>query len=198
MNALMPAFCAASAIVFATIARETAKSHGLRVSLRRATAVVPTLVAAVSTTWMNTAGADGYAQATVLACAAVSAATDIQTGYVFDRVVLVALAILLGLSIESKALSISVTGAALTGGPLFVIHVMSRGRGIGLGDVKLGAIIGFGLGVTAGLEALRCAVLTAGCFGIVVLLCGRYRSQRWIRFAPFLAVGSAYAAIKCR
>lgn len=197
MNALLPAFCLGNVVVFAVVAKEAAKSYGLCVSLRRVTIVAPALLAIVSSSKVSAAGAEGYAEATVLAYAAIGAGTDLQTGYVLDRVALTALGILFGLSIVGKPLGLSLAAAALTGAPLLAIYLVTRGRGIGLGDVKMAATIGLGLGLPDGFAALSCAVLAAGGFGIAVLICGRSRRERYLRFAPFLALGACYAVLKC-
>jgi leader peptidase (prepilin peptidase) / N-methyltransferase len=80
------------------------------------------------------------------------------------------------------------------GGGLFVVAVISRG--MGMGDVKLAALIGGSLGAL-GLSyvgvAAGAAILLGGLGGIAALLIGRGRKAA-IPFGPYLAAGAVVAA----
>ena len=80
------------------------------------------------------------------------------------------------------------------GGGLFVVAVVSRG--MGMGDVKLAAVIGAALG-SLGLSyvgvAAGAAILLGGLGGIGALLIGRGRKSA-IPFGPYLAAGALVAA----
>jgi leader peptidase (prepilin peptidase)/N-methyltransferase len=86
-------------------------------------------------------------------------------------------------------------GLLLYGGILFVVAVVSRG--MGMGDVKLAALIGlvFGslalrfVGVAAG-----AAVVLGGLGGLVALAMGRGRKSA-IPFGPYLAAGAVIAGL---
>jgi len=86
-------------------------------------------------------------------------------------------------------------GLLAFGGGLLVIAVISP-RGMGMGDVKLAALIGLVLG-SLGLRfvgvAAGAAILLGGVGGIVALLAGAGRKQA-IPFGPFLAAGALVAA----
>jgi leader peptidase (prepilin peptidase) / N-methyltransferase len=87
-------------------------------------------------------------------------------------------------------------GAAAYGGGFFVIAFIVP-RGLGMGDVKLTALIGMvcgalGLrfvGVAAGM-----AILAGGIGGIVALLAGRGRKSS-IPFGPYLAAGAVVSVL---
>jgi leader peptidase (prepilin peptidase) / N-methyltransferase len=87
-------------------------------------------------------------------------------------------------------------GAAAYGGGFFVIAFIAP-RGLGMGDVKLTALIGsvcgaLGLrfvGVAAGM-----AILAGGIGGIVALLAGRGRKST-IPFGPYLAAGAVVSVV---
>ncbi len=86
-------------------------------------------------------------------------------------------------------------GAALgLAGGLFVLREVSRdvlGRpGFGMGDVKLGAVLGLYLG-WGGVWALYLAVLAAGILGGIGLLLGAVHRTSRLPFAPFMALGTA-------
>jgi leader peptidase (prepilin peptidase) / N-methyltransferase len=85
-------------------------------------------------------------------------------------------------------------GFLLYGGGLFVIALISRG--MGMGDVKLAALIGVVMGAV-GLRyvgvAAGAAILLGGLGGIAALLIGRGRKAA-IPFGPYLAAGAVVAA----
>ncbi len=81
------------------------------------------------------------------------------------------------------------------GGGLFLIALISRG--MGMGDVKLAAVIGLVLG-SIGLRfvgvAAAAAIVAGGLGAIVALLIGRDRKSA-IPFGPYLALGAVVAAM---
>jgi leader peptidase (prepilin peptidase)/N-methyltransferase len=86
-------------------------------------------------------------------------------------------------------------GLLLYGGILFVVAVVSRG--MGMGDVKLAALIGLVLG-SLGLRfvgvAAGAAILFGGLGGLVALALGRDRKSA-IPFGPYLAAGAVVAGL---
>ncbi len=91
-------------------------------------------------------GAHAVATIVLIGLVTVCAVTDAQTGYVFDALTLPSMFILLALALPDRALLSALLGIAAAGGALAVLYVMTRGRGLGLGDVKLAACIGCALG----------------------------------------------------
>lgn len=86
-------------------------------------------------------------------------------------------------------------GGAAYGGGLLVISLVSRG-GMGMGDVKLAAVIGFVVGaldLASVAVAAGAAFLLGGVIGVVALLRGAGRRSA-IPFGPMLA-GGAFIAI---
>jgi leader peptidase (prepilin peptidase)/N-methyltransferase len=86
-------------------------------------------------------------------------------------------------------------GFAAYGGGLLVIAFISP-RGMGMGDVKLAALIGLalgGLGLRYVAVAAGLGILLGGVGAIVALLLGRDRKHA-LPFGPFLAAGAALAA----
>jgi len=87
-------------------------------------------------------------------------------------------------------------GFLLYGGSLFVVAVAVPG-GMGMGDVKLAALIGMVLG-SLGLSYVAVAgmasVLAGGLGAVMALLAGRSRRQT-IPFGPYLAAGATVASL---
>src|SRR5919106_4949939 len=86
-------------------------------------------------------------------------------------------------------------GLLLYGGIIFVVAAISRG--MGMGDVKLAALIGLVLG-SLGLRyvgvAAGAAIVLGGVGGLVALAMGRSRKSA-IPFGPYLATGAVVAGL---
>ncbi len=137
------------------------------------------------------------AAALVLAMSALSvcAVTDVQTGYVFDAVTIGSFVCILVLSAMQGDASATLGGAAVTAAALGILYAVSLGRGLGLGDVKLGACIGAMLGATDGVAALGLAFVLGGAYAASVLLLRRAKRGTAVRFAPYLAAAAFSVAL---
>jgi leader peptidase (prepilin peptidase)/N-methyltransferase len=124
-----------------------------------------------------------------------AAGIDARTGLIPDCItratVLAALALA---AVDGVALA-AAGGACAVGSALLTIHLVSRGRGLGLGDVKLGVAIGAGLGPLAGTVAVGAAFALGATYAIVLLATRRARRGDTIAFGPFLAAGTLAVAL---
>lgn len=73
--------------------------------------------------------------------------------------------------------------------PLMTVHLITKGRGMGFGDVKFAFIIGLILGLWSGLGALYIGFLTGGIVGAFLILTRRGKPKSKIAFGPFLILG---------
>lgn len=90
----------------------------------------------------------------------------------------------------------AVCGAALLLMAVRWTYKRLRGRdGMGLGDVKLLAMIATFLGFGESLLALFAGVLAAAFYGLVLLALGRANSASKLPFGSFLATGGLFAAV---
>ena len=93
----------------------------------------------------------------------------------------------------------SVIGAAVGGGVLFVIaeaYYRLRGvEGLGMGDVKMLAMIGAFLGWQLTLVTLVLASFSGSVVGMGIIASGRGGMQAALPFGTFLAVGAIVAAV---
>lgn len=126
-------------------------------------------------------------------CAA--AVIDARTGFIPEWLTRLTTLLALGLAAASGAAPAACIGACVVGGALLALHLLSRGRGLGLGDVKLGAAIGAGFGATAGIAALGVAFVAGGAYAAWMLATRRARRRDAIPFGPFLAAGTLSAAL---
>lgn len=83
----------------------------------------------------------------------------------------------------------STGGLLLSGGMFLVCYLFARG-GIGAGDVKLSAMLGYYMGSGAVFTAIFLTVLTAALFSIIALLLKRTGLKQEIPFAPFILTGT--------
>jgi leader peptidase (prepilin peptidase)/N-methyltransferase len=75
------------------------------------------------------------------------------------------------------------------GGTFLLLAILTRG-GMGLGDVKLAALIGAGLGFQTSYQALFVGVFAAGMVLLLLLAAGVVSRKQAIPYAPFLALGA--------
>ncbi|GIW62837.1 MAG: type 4 prepilin-like proteins leader peptide-processing enzyme [Patescibacteria group bacterium] len=74
--------------------------------------------------------------------------------------------------------------------PLLFIFVITKEKGIGFGDVKLGFNLGFLFGVKLGFLVLYIAFILGGVFSIFLLLFGKKKLKSKIPFGPFIVISS--------
>jgi leader peptidase (prepilin peptidase) / N-methyltransferase len=130
-----------------------------------------------------------------LAGSFVAAAVDARTGLIPDVLTRTTALAAAGCAFATGAAPLACGGAYAVGGALLALHVFTRGRGLGLGDVKLGVAIGAGFGADAGLVALGAAFVLGGAYASWLLLTHRARRGDSIRFGPFLTAGTLAAAL---
>lgn len=163
---------------------------------RRELDLGPTPAAALLTTSLACAGMGlgGEPRAGgALAGIAIAALTDIRTGYIFNPIVAATLALTAGLAFLSGELVDAFAGTCATVLPMFVLWVLSRHRGLGLGDVKLAGILGAGLGTANGLYALAAAFVVGGSVATLLIAARRARLGSHLRFGPYLLAGTLLA-----
>ena len=90
-------------------------------------------------------------------------------------------------------------GAFLLGGAFFLLVLVTRGKGIGLGDVYVATALGVLFGAGRGIEVVTLAFWIGATVGIALVLAKRQvRMKSEVPFIPFLfvaAVLGAYTAI---
>lgn len=94
-------------------------------------------------------------------------------------------ALLLGSGIPLYA---SLSGGFVSGLFLLCIHLLTRGRGMGLGDVKYAIFAGTFLGLAQAVVWLFLAFLTGAVVGVILILLGKTKLKKEIAFGPFLAL----------
>lgn len=131
--------------------------------------------------------------AALCAGSCVCAATDWEVGLIFDDVTAATLGVTVGIAGAYGLGAHAAAGALADAGCLAVIRTLTRG--LGWGDVKLGACIGAALGPRSALLSLGLAFVLGGVAGSALLLSRRVRPGSRMPFGPFLAAGCFAAGI---
>ncbi|MBT4917802.1 prepilin peptidase [Candidatus Peregrinibacteria bacterium] len=121
---------------------------------------------------------------------------DLKYKEIPDRLSIPAIAIAIagGLVFETVApLSMLIGGIAL-GGFFLIQFVLSKGKWVGGGDIRLGALMGIFLGWKFGLFALIAAYIIGSLISIALLIQKKVSRKTAIPFGPFLVTG-VYVAI---
>jgi prepilin signal peptidase PulO-like enzyme (type II secretory pathway) len=187
MNAALAATSAAGAtVMYWMIADDAAVRR--RMTIGSLPLLLP-IAAAVTTCVASIAGISAPAVAAT-AGVAVAGLVDARTGSIFDPLTISMLLASLALAAVSGSVIDGCCGAAAVGAALLTLHAISHGRGIGLGDVKLGAALGMALGVAGALTAIGLAFVFGGAYGVWLLATRRAQRDASIRFGPFIAAGT--------
>lgn len=86
-------------------------------------------------------------------------------------------------------------GLIFGGGIFLILYLVSQGRWIGAGDVKLGFLMGFWLLYPKILVGLFFAFILGGVVAIILLFLGRKKMKSEIPFGPYLTVGAFVALV---
>jgi prepilin signal peptidase PulO-like enzyme (type II secretory pathway) len=123
------------------------------------------------------------------------ACVDLATRRVPNRVLLPAAiaVVVLRAGFAPSVLPETLAAAAAAFGFFLLVVVVTRG-GMGMGDVKLAALIGLLLGKAA-LPALLIGIVAGGVASLVVLVRRRGGRGQTIAYAPYLCLGAALAIL---
>jgi leader peptidase (prepilin peptidase)/N-methyltransferase len=100
------------------------------------------------------------------------------------------LSIVFGCSCQEHVWAVHILSSCGAGMLFVVLWAITRGRGMGLGDVKFSFLMGLILGFPDTVIALYVAFLTGASLGVILIL-GRKKSLKSkIAFGPFLVLGT--------
>lgn len=90
---------------------------------------------------------------------------------------------------------INASGASIGAGAFFLLVILASRGGMGLGDAKLGAMMGAFLGWPLVAVALFISFVLGGLVGLLLMLLGIRGRKDMIPFGPFLACGGVIALL---
>jgi leader peptidase (prepilin peptidase) / N-methyltransferase len=120
--------------------------------------------------------------------------TDLELRVIPNKVLIVSAVagVVLAAALDTSSLAERAIGAAAAGGLLFAV-ALAYPRGMGLGDVKLAAVMGLYLGRSVA-PALLIAFLAGSLFGLALIASkGAEARKQAVPFGPFLALGGVIA-----
>jgi leader peptidase (prepilin peptidase)/N-methyltransferase len=136
----------------------------------------------------------GAADAMAATAATVAGIADARSGAIFDPLTAALLVTAVGIRAAQGSVLVAAGGALACGGSLLLLHLVTRGSGLGRGDVKFGFALGAALGPASAVAALGAAFAGGAAYGLWLLARGRARRRTAIAFGPFLAAGT-FAAL---
>lgn len=195
----MNAWIATTATVVTIVALGAIASDRMRVHRlgrlavdARAVAIGVTVTAASG--WFAARGIAAIETPFAFGVAAIAAITDLQCGYIFDRVLFAGGAALVVVAAAGARLPAGFAGAALAAALLAIPWAISRGRGIGLGDVKLAGVLGLALGPSDAIRALWFAFVAGALVAAACIVTRRRSKSDPLPFAPLVAFGAIVSA----
>lgn len=117
--------------------------------------------------------------------------TDLKYRIIPDQVVLfLIILILLYLFINRTDIWLYLLSGLTMSSFLLMLLLITRGRGMGLGDVKFAFLMGLILGFPSIIIAFYLSFLTGALFSLILILSGKKTIKATIPFGPFLAVAT--------
>lgn len=110
---------------------------------------------------------------------------DLENQIIPDIFIFIAL--LLSLFLVQSTLLSSLFSGFLCASFLLLIHLITKGRGMGLGDVKLAVLGGILVGLSFSWVWIFISFLSGALIGVVLILFGDAKLKTKIAFGPFLA-----------
>lgn len=122
----------------------------------------------------------------------ICAGTDLNTGLILNSVTFPGMALGIALSFVAPSMAPleALLGLLVSGGVVWLIWAITRGRGMGGGDVKFLAMVGAFLGWDRGLLTLFLGALIGSVVGIARIAAGKQERRDPIPFGPFLSLGA--------
>ena len=112
--------------------------------------------------------------------------TDLEHQIIPDELTWIIL--LLGLIANSQSPMTVLFSAFFLSLLLLFLHLITKGRGMGLGDVKLAVALGLWLGLEKGLIWLILSFIIGGIVASILLLLKKAKLKTKIAFGPFLII----------
>ncbi len=97
--------------------------------------------------------------------------------------------IVAGNAIDVTIFAKKAAAALIIMAPIYFLHAVTKGKGMGFGDVKLAFTIGFLLGIKGGIAALYIGFILGAAVGLILLGFKKKGLRSKIPFGPFLVLG---------
>jgi len=94
------------------------------------------------------------------------------------------------LNLMSSQIGINIVAAIIVMLPILMLFLLTKGKGMGFGDVKYAFSMGFLLGIKGGLIAIYIAFILGALVGVFLLATKKKKLKSKIAFGPFLILGT--------
>ncbi len=121
--------------------------------------------------------------------------TDLETEIIPDKVIYPAILLSFVYAILNYGFPVNepLLSGLLAGLFFLVLFLITRGRGIGFGDIELALFMGLFLGFPKIIIALYSAFLTGAAAGVILVFRGKKTLKSHLPFGPFLVAGTVFA-----
>lgn len=92
-------------------------------------------------------------------------------------------------------LAYSVMAGVLGSAFFLFLYLVTKGRGMGFGDVKFALVMGFILGVPKAIVGFFLSFVTGGMYAFGLLLLGKKKFGQTVAFGPFMIIGLVLALL---
>ncbi len=124
---------------------------------------------------------------------------DLRYYLILDKVTLPAIGVIVVMNLFINNLAVNwqgmVLGALIIGGFFLLQFIVSKGRWIGGGDIRLGVLMGVLLGWPHSITALVVSYVLGAIIGIGMIVFGKKSMQSQIPFGTFLSIGAVVALL---
>ena len=106
----------------------------------------------------------------------------------FSTVILITVAFL-GVVFDEKNIIPYLLSALIASGFLLILNLITKGKGMGMGDVKLAIFMGLFLGPQKTIVAFYVAFIVGAIWGLILMALKKAKKKSQIPFGPFLILG---------
>lgn len=118
---------------------------------------------------------------------------DLNYGIIPDEFAFMGMAIAMAYHL-SPAIFLNYLFSGILAGLLFLfLHLITKRKGMGMGDAKLAVLMGLFLGFPKIVVAFYFAFLTGAGLAVILILLGKKKLKSTIPFGPFLVAGTIFA-----
>lgn len=125
----------------------------------------------------------------ILAVISIVFIVDLKTGYIFDKITYPAI-IIAGIYILLSQSYLAFACGLGFAGLFYLLIVITRGKGMGFGDVKYVFFLGLALGFPNSIVTVMLAFLIGAIFSLFLIVFGKKHFGQTVPFGPFLSLGT--------
>lgn len=107
----------------------------------------------------------------------------------FSTIILIICSLVLLVGTRNGACLLNIMAALIASGFLLILNLITKGNGMGMGDVKLALFMGLFLGCTKTVIAFYVAFIVGAIFGLILMFLKKATKKSQVPFGPFIILG---------